>query len=1334
MAELKQVKVDNWGIYFLQRLKHFFNRTDYCDLTLQFQDNAQLKVHRLVLNACTEYFELLERTCEMYEDCLIMPDDLQADVVVPIVNFMYTGQLEFKAELLEKLLQTSQIMNMPVLSKLLEAQRHQSDRVHSDKNKHSYARASKRSYPKSSISENKTMKPPQKKVCATLKPSHSQSESVARTQSSSHSRANTTTSTTVFLPRVTKQPTRQEVNPCPTRYDVPEELDNDSIYDDSFHNISYESKPLMVHPETSKRYESKKPNYGIFSDASSSRKFITESSTLDMVECRKITPNNDSLFDDPLDEDPFAYQSNDRTTQSTSTKEQSRIFDQVIDQNNTGPKVTIEAKNSKQAAKVDHAKIISEVLKKYPHLVNSNKNIKLKILDTPSKPDRKSKKSKPAPIYQERAVKVKEEPDAECTYVDVLNSKEAARLISLGAENVNGPWICLICGTPGKALNFPKYYQFRRHLVEVHKEKPIPTICEYCGLKSGKRNYLLHHMYTKHGVPPPANYHFPKCSQCNYIALTEGFLIKHKASHYEQRDFRCYVCFSTFKNSNLLLQHIQNTGHKYSAERKANLQCIYCQKVFLRENNLYAHLKTNHKAEVKRDGIVDDSEEEEEREQIHKPLVLPIKFEPVQNHEDNEEENQVHEYEIQADGNIQPSTKKTPPTPKQKILNAGIDTINTKTGNNMKNFTFNRNDQEDLSANEMRVIEPNREVHDQIIISTQEYEEPEEYYIEDMEQPATSQNIRSSELTSLQHAAAVEESNTQPIEIMMSDQQQLVNASHQIVTPGHPVLFDEDGNPSKALAVLTTLDGAHANDMMIIKNEYPMNVSTVDTKNSNIVVVYSSNLSNQGKPSFIVNPQYAHAQINQSQIVTGQDIGHFVTSSAAVITPTYATIDTSAPVVTTQSLQTYDNYVEHVEDHHPPETSVVQEATNDVSNVITTSAGNSNKNNFVEITEMRIVHSSNMQGGELEVATNEGDHDTQSSNANEDPLVLNSAPTVTEEVMEVDAGTINNGTEIMEVTEVVQQIDTVDEINETTNDDQQLEEELPSIDIRHGQENIDNLPLERSENIVENVSAGPEEIASTENEVSLPESPTFTQNYIENSQDNVQSDTEITQNEVSVNETVGDLEAPVKNKEQIQNLASEWSEDEEVLTNSNEVAVIANKEIADSADVEESIENIQQEMDNQMANLPSKTVLEKESHLQETMEEGLIQGQVDECNTPGPDEPVEEIITEDVPVTILQEPENIQEQTNGVSAEQPEKISSLLNDWDENDSQDEPTADNLPEHSGTDVTENDEKTEKSNVQDVDKTKESGEVKEPSENKEVPNIRSLVSDWDEDDDI
>lgn len=41
---VKQVRVDNWGTFFLQKLQIFFNKTDYCDLTLQFQGNVQLKV------------------------------------------------------------------------------------------------------------------------------------------------------------------------------------------------------------------------------------------------------------------------------------------------------------------------------------------------------------------------------------------------------------------------------------------------------------------------------------------------------------------------------------------------------------------------------------------------------------------------------------------------------------------------------------------------------------------------------------------------------------------------------------------------------------------------------------------------------------------------------------------------------------------------------------------------------------------------------------------------------------------------------------------------------------------------------------------------------------------------------------------------------------------------------------------------------------------------------------------------------------------------------------------------------------------------------------------
>ena len=119
----KQVRVDNWGIFFLQRLQMFFSKTDYCDMTLQFEGNVQLKVHRLVMNACTEYFQYLEQTCGLDENVIVMPADLQADVIVPIVNFMYTGMLEFHLSIFDKLYKTAQIMNITILTKLLDAQK-----------------------------------------------------------------------------------------------------------------------------------------------------------------------------------------------------------------------------------------------------------------------------------------------------------------------------------------------------------------------------------------------------------------------------------------------------------------------------------------------------------------------------------------------------------------------------------------------------------------------------------------------------------------------------------------------------------------------------------------------------------------------------------------------------------------------------------------------------------------------------------------------------------------------------------------------------------------------------------------------------------------------------------------------------------------------------------------------------------------------------------------------------------------------------------------------------------------------------------------------------------
>uniref|UniRef100_A0A2A4IW28 Centrosome-associated zinc finger protein CP190 n=1 Tax=Heliothis virescens TaxID=7102 RepID=A0A2A4IW28_HELVI len=1096
MSDVKQVKVDNWGIYFLQRLKHFFNRTDYCDLTLQFQDNAQLKVHRLVLNACTEYFELLERTCEMYEDCLVMPDDLQADVVVPIVNFMYTGHLEFRQDLLERLYQTSQILNMPVLSKLLE-----SHRIHLPPKTptHSYSgakRYNKQSEPKTT----KTSTP-----ASTNKRSYSKAfdnsivykekrtyQTVTKADASINASYGGRAPSPVPVDLFTSRRTALN-DPRPTRYELPEELDTDNVFDNSFSNISYTSQPLMVHPDTVKRYKAKRSN--VFGESSGSKKLSTMS-TLDIVECKKISSKDDSLFDDINTDQSFNNETDlFNASYLESEKDTNQLFDQILDSNESsgGPKVTIETKDSKAASNLDHARIISEVLKKYPHLVKSNKNIKLKILDPlPGKSKKQSKAS--APVYvEEKPVKLKKEVEDFTYETDILDSKQAAKLIAMGAENTKGPWICLICGTPGKALHFNSYYKFRRHLVDVHNEKPVSNICEYCGLRSLKRNYLLHHLYAQHGVQPPPQYHFPKCNLCSYIALTEGLLVKHKLSHKDIKNFRCNVCSAAFASSSQLLQHIQNTGHKYSAEKKANLQCIYCLKVFLRETNLYAHIKTHHKIEAKSDGIIDDSDEEE------KPKAKPVKFEPSTSY-DNEYELEI---DLQYPSQIRSSVEKqvTPrkqvnmANQRQKILNPGFGTPKPaqkpKPSNSMSPSVHNdffqdikipigplsNNNQED----EIVVIDNNEYImRDNQLIPKNRKPCNNDYIMSDMvntsleaiQTPTTTveyANINTNtdipENEPQQSSMIIKKTANlnQPIQIVVSNEEEY----KALMASNHPIIFDS-GESNKTLTVLTTphhnqnvetrtidLDSSQTSEMMILPDEYhsSLNVSqAVTPENSNIVVVYSHAVDDQNK---------------QFQIITTGG-AQFVQSSA-IITQNFETVTTSTPTmnahcIETQVDQNWQNNMQSLDGQeiqlHP---HVIENVDSNqvVIKPILTETGN----NLDELPEVNLGHEieKELPPSETDIALDQSNITIEHINETVDHNVPEEQTNVSElNLIENETSNIPDN----ETLATVSQIKSMPEIN--TNDEN-IQEQMEIENVLQQPDETDNImeqPME-TDNIVE---------------------------------------------------------------------------------------------------------------------------------------------------------------------------------------------------------------------------------------------------------------------------
>lgn len=267
MVEIKSVKVDNWGVFFLQKLQNFFNKTDYCDLTLQFNDNSQLKVHRLVLSACTDFFNLLEQQCQVLEDTLIMPGDLQADVVVPIVNFMYTGTLEFEVAMYSRLLKTARDMKMTVLLKLLEAHKRTVEpKPHPILlNKAASPRAM--TYSRSNASSSTTVQPPTRtytprKVAPILKNVKSERADfkVAVRPAAIPAFIRKTLPEPVQLVTMYASNTSAAAKKGPSRFDCSDEITMPEQFESSFDNISYESIPLQTAIKEEKELDINEPS------------------------------------------------------------------------------------------------------------------------------------------------------------------------------------------------------------------------------------------------------------------------------------------------------------------------------------------------------------------------------------------------------------------------------------------------------------------------------------------------------------------------------------------------------------------------------------------------------------------------------------------------------------------------------------------------------------------------------------------------------------------------------------------------------------------------------------------------------------------------------------------------------------------------------------------------------------------------------------------------------------------------------------------------------------------------------------------------------------------
>ncbi|EDV92598.1 centrosome-associated zinc finger protein CP190 [Drosophila grimshawi] len=618
MGEVKSVKVDNWGVFFLQKLQNFFNKTDYCDLTLQFRDNSQLKVHRLVLSACTDYFNALEQTCEIIDDALIMPAEFQADVVVPIVNFMYTGTLEFELKMYGKLLRTAKEMNMTVLLKLLEAHRRTMENV------------------------NRQQRPPSPKGIRRRPVVPSSNALVAQQRGS--------------MPQNRSGPSPGNANTGRTGGQQPRGtstilrsggINNRTQYGESTSSSSYiKQEPTSPFEQLRKGYNNNKrpAQTSLLSPPSKKPNLEEVKEFAEQQRMRKQIaaefgdhgdPEYDSMMlyddvhtgdddDDDMPPQPSTSKQQQPPQSGTQTQMEHGTTTIILKQDSPSQTPTIIVKDSSNT-KLNHTKIIAEVLRQYPHIVKGHKNIKLKIMpNTPVEKAATVKRSSPAPAapttassanntsphkklhvsfkpdkpmittqHQKPAQKFTQQSASEgaqpaesaasttstaaaAAQKRRIDSKTMHSLIALGAENTSGPWLCLRCGVNGRPISIPSYRGFRRHLINTHKETIDPALCEHCGWRSGNNRELHFHMYTEHQIKSLL-YNFAECALCNRTYLTKGELE----------------------------QHI-NEAHTDDNKQ----QCIYCNKVFAQELQLYRHMKSYHKAQALEDGIIDETDEE----------------------------------------------------------------------------------------------------------------------------------------------------------------------------------------------------------------------------------------------------------------------------------------------------------------------------------------------------------------------------------------------------------------------------------------------------------------------------------------------------------------------------------------------------------------------------------------------------------------------------------------------------------------------------------------------------------------------------------------------------
>ncbi|XP_050540683.1 centrosome-associated zinc finger protein CP190 [Daktulosphaira vitifoliae] len=493
MAIPNQLKIDNWGNFFMQRLNNLAKKDEYCDYTIRSKNNESFKVHRVVLNTCSDYF-----VSHPNKDMSItMPDHLDFNAVKSVVMFMYTGQLLYTEDSRLALLEVADMLQVTVLLKLLESQSSVLKKQQSDY--HSSPASTSRSHSAIALNQYRPAKKPivLSNINVRSPPEH--------------------TPASTFINTMKVKDVLSENKPM--RFDcdiddVPEFCEN------TFELPKYDSAPL-----------------------------IKQENTENAKAMLKRTANGD-IIGKKENEKPQVAKCDTKFLPLSPAGKKLKIVSETDPENS-------------------NSKVVQEILKKFPHLLQSKGNIKLKIMSSTNQ-------------SQFESIIINTPNSVNKILPAGTNAKEplTTHKVKPDIMNIKGPWSCNLCGTESNPLKLDSYYTYRRHLVEKHNEKEDTRICEHCGHFSVRKSLQIHHMYTKHNITPPAEYKFPKCDQCGFIATTDVHLNRHKTLNKccskpqsPKKDtinsYTCSECSRKFRSSLMLKGHLRNF-HKFYESPKTS--------------------------------------------------------------------------------------------------------------------------------------------------------------------------------------------------------------------------------------------------------------------------------------------------------------------------------------------------------------------------------------------------------------------------------------------------------------------------------------------------------------------------------------------------------------------------------------------------------------------------------------------------------------------------------------------------------------------------------------------------------------------------------------------